>query len=382
MKTLFDTTTLHTTALRNRVWRSATWLGLASPTPQSFGQLPSGRGANEGFVTDSIIRTYEALAEGGSALLVTGLTSISATDARIGGECQFYDDRFVASHRRLIDAVHRHGARILLQTAMVDGPDIDCVNVGMRERVSADAPSTNAITHSNTNTIDDIVAAFGDAARRAEQAGYDGVQIHAAHFFYLSRFISPLFNHRTDRYGGANILPAILSDMRSKTSADFLITIKINSTDEYPGGMTEEDFIAVCKLLSQAGCLRPTSFAGKLPASQTTGIDAIEVSANGTSRQGIRAGVNEGSFLHAAARLADEVDVPVALVGGLRSLEFIDHVLNTTKIEYISLSRPLVREPALIRRWQQGDTRPSLCVSCNSCYRTAGHQCVFNTNCR
>ena len=85
--------------------------------------------------------------------------------------------------------------------------------------------------------------------RRAGQAGYDGVQIHAAHFFYLSRFISPLFNHRTDRYGGANILPAILSDMRSKTSADFLITIKINSTDEYPGGMTEEDFIAACKLL-------------------------------------------------------------------------------------------------------------------------------------
>ena len=67
----------------------------------------------------------------------------------------------------------------------------------------------------------------------------------------------------------------------------------------------------------------------------------------------------------------------MALVGGLRSLEFIDHVLNTTKIEYISLSRPLVREPALIRRWQQGDTRPSLCVSCNCCYRTAGHQCVF-----
>lgn len=320
MKTIFDKTTLRTTAMRNRVWRSATWLGLAD---------------NEGYVTDSIIRTYKALAEGGAALLVTGLTSISATDARIGGECKFYDDRFVAGHRRLTDAVHRHGARILLQTAMVDGP----------------------VDELSTTEVDDVVSAFGDAARRAEQAGYDGVQIHAAHFFYLSRFISPLFNHRTDRYSGAHILPAILADMRSKTSADFLITIKINSTDEYPGGMTEEDFIAVCGLLA--------------------GIDAIEVSANGTSRQGIRAGVNEGSFLHAAARLADEVDVPVALVGGLRSLEFIDHVLNTTKIEYISLSRPLVREPALIRRWQQGDTHPSLCVSCNSCYRTAGHQCVF-----
>lgn len=322
MKSLFDNTTLRCTELRNRVWRSATWLELAD---------------DKGFVTDDIISTYETLADGGAALLVTGLTSISATDARIGGECKFYDDRFIAGHRCLTDAVHRHGARILLQTAMVDGP----------------------VDELTTDEVDDVVSAFGDAASRAEQAGYDGVQIHAAHFFYLSRFISPLFNHRTDRYRGAHILPAILADMRSKTSDDFLITIKINSTDEYPGGMTEDDFIAACKLLE--------------------GIDAIEVSANGTSRQGIRAGVNEGSFLHAAARLANEVDVPVALVGGLRSLEFIDHVLNTTKIEYISLSRPLVREPALICRWQQGDTRPSLCVSCNSCYRTAGHQCVFNT---
>ena len=106
------------------------------------------------------------------------------------------------------------------------------------------------------------------------------------------------------------------------------------------------------------------------------GLDAIEVSANGTSRQGIRAGMNEGSFLHAAARLAEAVDIPVVLVGGLRSLDFIDRVLNGTKIDYVSLSRPFIREPDLIRRWQQGDTEPSRCVSCNSCYNTPGHKCV------
>ena len=107
MKSLFDTTKMRTHALRNRAWRSATWLGLAD---------------EEGFVTDAIVDTYEKLAEGGVAMIVTGLTSISAKDARIGGECKFYDDRFVADHRRLTDAVHRHDSRILLQTAMVDGP--------------------------------------------------------------------------------------------------------------------------------------------------------------------------------------------------------------------------------------------------------------------
>ena len=319
MKSLFDTTKMRTHALRNRAWRSASWLGLAD---------------EEGFVTDAIVETYEKLAEGGVAMIVTGLTSISATDARIGGECKFYDDRFVAGHRRLTDAVHRHDSRILLQTAMVDGP----------------------VDELSTSQVDSVVAAFGDAARRAEMAGYDGVQIHAAHFFYLSRFVSPLFNHRSDRYSGANILSAILGDMRSKTSEDFLVTMKINSTDGYPGGMDIECMIAACQRLS--------------------GLDAIEVSANGTSRQGIRAGMNEGSFLHAAARLAEAVDIPVVLVGGLRSLDFIDRVLNGTKIDYVSLSRPLIREPDLIRRWQQGNTAPSRCVSCNSCYNTPGHKCV------
>lgn len=322
MKTLFDETTLRGIRLKNRVWRSATWLGLAD--------------AN-GFMTDAIISTYETLAEGGAAVIVTGLTSVSATDAHIGGECKFYDNRFIDGHCRLTDAIHRHGARILLQTAMVDGP----------------------VDELTTAQVDDVVAAFGDAARRAEQAGYDGVQIHAAHFFYISRFISPLFNHRTDGYRGSGILPAILSDMRSKTSQKFCITMKINSSDEYPGGVTEDDFLVTSRLMAEAG------------------IDAIEVSANGTSRTGIRAGVNEGPFLEAATQLAEAMRVPVVLVGGLRSVEFIHKVLNDTGIEYVSLSRPLIREPELIRRWQQGDTAPSRCVSCNACYNTPGHQCVF-----
>lgn len=320
MKTLFDETTLRGIKLKNRAWRSATWLGLAD--------------AN-GFMTDAIISTYETLAEGGAAVIVTGLTSVSATDAHIGGECKFYDNRFIDGHRRLTDAVHRHGARILLQTAMVDGP----------------------VDELTTAQTDDVVTIFGDAAQRAEQAGYDGVQIHAAHFFYLSKFISPLFNHRTDGYHGSGILPAILSDMRSKTSDSFLITMKINSTDGYPGGMDTKGMIKACRLM--------------------TALDAIEVSANGTSRTDIRAGVNEGSFLEAAAHLAGEVEIPVVLVGGLRSVEFIGQVLNNTKVEYISLSRPLIREPNLINRWQQGDTAPSECVSCNACYNTPEHQCVF-----
>ena len=328
MKTLFDTTTLGQRTLKNRIWRSATWLALADA---------------EGYVTDEIVKTYEELAKGGAAMIVTGLTSIVEHDAEIGGGVKFYDDRFIEGHKRLTDAVHKHGALVMMQTAIVDGP----------------------VDELSTEQVEYIVRQFGDAARRAEQAGYDGVQIHAAHFFYLSKFISPLLNHRTDRYGGSQrdrsrILYEILKDMRSKTGDGFLITMKINSTDEYPGGLTVQDFLVSCKLMADAG------------------IDAIEVSGNGTSHTGIKAGRNEGYFRAAAMSLAALVDVPVVLVGGLRSVEKINQYLDETGIEYVSLSRPLIREPNLIQRWQQGDTKPSLCVSCNTCYRTPGHQCIFN----
>ena len=328
MKTIFDKTTLRNSELKNRVWRSATWMALAD---------------SEGNVTDELINAYEELAEGGTAVIVTGLTSILKNDAEIDRGVKFYNDAFIEGHRRLTYAIHKHNAMVMMQTALVDGP----------------------VDELSTGQVENIVRAFGDAAYRAEQAGYDGVQIHAAHFFYLSKFISPLLNHRSDRFGGdqrgrTQILLEILNDMRNKTSEGFCITVKINSSDEYLGGLTRQDFLVSSQLLAEAG------------------IDAIEVSANGTSRGGIRAGLNEAYFLDAAKLLAERVKVPVVLVGGLRSIKKINEILNETNIAYISLSRPLIREPNLINRWQQGNTTPSKCVSCNSCYRTLGHRCVFN----
>ncbi len=153
MKTLFDKTTFGHRTLKNRVWRSATWLSLAD---------------SEGNVTDELVSAYEELAAGGAAVIVTGLTSVVEHDAEIGGGVKFHDDRFVCGHRRLTDAVHKHGALVMMQTAIVDGP----------------------VDELSTEQVEDIVRQLGDAAARAEQAGYDGVQIHAAHFFYLSKFFA------------------------------------------------------------------------------------------------------------------------------------------------------------------------------------------------
>ena len=326
MKTIFDSTILGALALKNRIWRSATWMALS----------PDGK------VSDELVKVYRGYARGQVAAIITGLTSVSPYDEDLYGGVKFWDNSDMEGHRRLTNAVHSEGSLIYMQTAMVDGD----VNGWSQER------------------LHEIVCQFGNAAARAQKAGYDGVQIHAVHFFFLSKFISPAVNHRADQYGGSqenrsHILVDILKDMRSKTDSGFSIIVKVNASDFVTDGLEAGEFLTTCKMLSEAG------------------IDAIEVSANGTSVPGIKAGKNEAYFSEYAEALKQVVDTPVILVGGHRSIEAMNTLLNETGIEYLSMSRPLIREPHLIKRWMDGDTRPALCVSCNSCYRTPGHQCIF-----
>ena len=170
-----------------------------------------------------------------------------------------------------------------------------------------------------------VIRQFIDAAIRAGRAGFDGLQIHAAHFFFLSRFISPAVNHRTDAYGG----------------------------------LDEAESLAICRLLDEAG------------------IDSIEISGNGTSVGGIKPHINEGYFAPFAAKAANNVSCPVIVVGGFRSLDTMEDVLNKTSIELISLSRPLLREPELPNKMKADPSVISKCVSCNACYKSPSHKCVF-----
>lgn len=340
MKDIFDQTDLHGLRLQNRVFRSATWMALAD---------------DKGYVTDRIVELYKRLAKGGIGAIITGITSVVPTDKPLDGIMVFSDGSYAEGHKRITNAVHAAGSKIFLQAAMVasvkEGED------GCLHEVPIDGWTEDEIQK--------LVEQFGDSALRARTAGYDGVQIHAAHFFFLSQFISPLLNHRTDEYGGssskrARILVDILKDMRRKAGDDFCIIVKVNASDGVANGLSERDFIDICKNLADAG------------------IDAIEVSANGTSRPHVRVGIDEAYFRDYAILLKKTCDVPVILVGGHRSMEAMNRLLSETPIDFLSMSRPFIREPGLLRRWRRGDTRPSLCISCNSCYGTPGHECVFN----
>lgn len=335
MKKIFEQVQLGNLQLKNRLIRSATWEALAD---------------DAGNLCDELYAVYEGLAAGSVGGIISGFTSVADNDHYFGGMVRLSNDSLIPQHKYLTDTVHKYDCPIIVQLAMGE------YNSGGHQDMSIDAMTQE--------DIEAVKSMFINAAERAVKAGYDGVQIHAAHGFFLSRFISPAYNHRKDVFGGSvenqgRIILDILGEIK-KNHPNLHITMKINSDDFIPDGLTPESSMTICKLCADAG------------------MDSIEVSGNGTSLPGIRAGENEAYFENFAVRLAEEVSAPVILVGGHRSLKNMERVLNASKIEFLSLSRPLIREPDLPNRWQSGDTAPAKCISCNMCYRTKGHVCVFN----
>lgn len=337
MKKIFEAAALKNIMLKNRLVRSATWEGIADP---------------DGSVTKEAYGLYAELAKGGIGAIITGFTSVALHDYYFDGMMRLCDDALIPQYRKLVAIIRAEGIPVITQLAL--GAYYREKN-GRFQQVEPDNITTSEIKY--------VIRQFIDAAVRAEKAGFDGVQLHAAHFFFLSRFISPAVNHRTDAYGGSvrnrsRILIEILDGIR-KEAPSLHITIKINSNDFTHGGLDESESLAIGRLLDQAG------------------IDSIEVSGNGTSVSGIKAHVNEGYFVAFAAALAEEVTCPVIVVGGFRSLDTMEDVLNKTKVELISLSRPLLREPDLPSKMKEDPSVISKCVSCNACYSSQAHKCIF-----
>ena len=204
---------------------------------------------------------------------------------------------------------------------------------------------------------------FGQAARRAKAWGFDAIQLHAAHGYLIYQFLSGHTNLRQDEYGGSldnryRFLAEVYERVRSEVGPDFPVLVKLNGADFVEGGLIVDEAVAVAKKLDEAG------------------IDAIEVS-GGTTASGpegpirikIKEPAQEGYNVELARAVKEAVSCPVMVVGGLRSLAVISQALNDDNLDYIALARPLIREPDLARRWQQGDERPAQCISCNGCFK-------------
>ena len=213
--------------------------------------------------------------------------------------------------------------------------------------------------------IRDVVKAYGAAANRAQTAGFDGVQIHAAHGYLLSQFLSPAFNQRNDTYGGdirhrARAVVEVLQQIRHTVGREYPVLVKMNCRDFIENGLVAEDSLEVGAMLASEG------------------IDAIELSGGvlvggklSPSRMGIKSEEKEAYFQDDARAFKEKVGVPLILVGGNRSIQVAERLVNQGCADYISMSRPFIREPNLINRWKAGDLKPATCKSDNQCFGPA-----------
>jgi len=355
MKRVFDAAVVGGVLMKNRVVRSATHESLAE------------RG---GRVGAAMLQMYEELAKGDVGLIITGFMSFGASDNPSERTLLIGDDDCISGLSSLTEVVHRHGGRIMAQLAHV-GSQLTYVPTGEVFAPSAVIDPISGITPKPfaTDEIEALVKEFGQAAFRAKSAGFDGVQLHGAHGYLLSRFLSPVYNKRTDSYGGspeknARILVDTLKEIKACCGDAYPVWVKLNASDF---GRGEEGFDSVAMQLT----------ARKL---ETAGIDAIELSGGTFSGEhsACRSVGYEAYHLPYAKELASVVSVPLVTVGGYRRLEVVESALEVPGIEAVSICRALIREPGLVRRWRQGDTEKAVCVACNGCFNPNGVRCFFN----
>ena len=356
---VFEQASIKGMQLKNRFIRSATIEGLAT---------------FDGRPTQELKELYCTLAEGKVGFIITGTACIEAWKNNPGtpgwksplaiSPFAIFDDRYIDSWQEIIGAVHARGTKIALQIGHMGRQDLP----EMRGSTPI-APSAVSINNSQlvpremtVSDIEDVVEKFAQACRRAKEAGFDAVQIHGAHGNLINNFMSPFTNLRTDAYGDstanrARLVVDIVNRTRMLVGPDFPLMIKMNFNDFVEGGLEKDDAVEIARIIAQAG------------------IDCIEVSGGTLSEtrnhiavKGIQQEHQEAYFRTYAQALKEKVSIPVMLVGGIRSPQVAAKVIEEGAADFISLCRPLIREPALIKRWENGDLEKAKCISCNQCF--------------
>ena len=342
MSILFEPIKIGRLELKNRVVRSATWDGAAD---------------SEGAVTDDAVALFRELGRGGIGLIITGHTFVSRLGQSSPAQYGIYSDKMIPGLRRLTETVHKEGSKIAVQITHCG------LNSGYFRRQGKTLQAVSVLDELETphkemteTEIEAIISDFGSAARRAVEAGFDAIELHGAHGFLMSQFLSPFFNRRTDQWGGSSqnrrrFHLEVIKRVRQATGRDFSLMIKFGPWEDLPGGLPLEEGVEAAR-----------EIAGQ-------GLDAMEISAGGKGsvQRENEDELERAYFRDAAVAVKRAVNVPIILVGGIRSLEMANEILESGDADLISMSRPFIREPDLLLRWQRGDTKPATCISCNKC---------------
>jgi len=364
MSKMFERTEINGMVLSNRFVRSATWEGMAT---------------NDGAVTPKLIATMVDLARGGVGLIISSHAYVRPEGQASPWQLGIYKDELIPGLQEMTAAVHAYGGKIVMQLSHA-GKFAPEKLTGQTPLVVSDyeEPGKMPCHEITDQDIRELVTAFADGARRAKAAGFDGVQIHSAHGYLLSQFLSPVFNRRQDEYGGdihnrSRILIEVYQAVREAVGEDYPVLIKLNCKDFVENGLSLDDSLQVGRMLADVG------------------LDAIELSGGlltggkmSPSRPGIKSEEEEAYFREEARYFKNAIDIPLILVGGIRSFQVAECLVEDGVADYISMSRPFIREPNLINRWKSGDRRRAECKSDNKCFRSGltgnGIYCEMKNN--
>jgi 2,4-dienoyl-CoA reductase-like NADH-dependent reductase (Old Yellow Enzyme family) len=342
MPSLFDTMTINKMELRNRFVRSATMDGLAS----------------HGMVSDAEISLYQELGKGEIGLIIShGLFPTKEGQAS-PGQLSVHTDESIPSLSKLVKVVHESGGKIVAQ--ILHG------GWRCRQEVTGLPPvgpsamlyprSAVQIRELSTDEIYELIERCGQAARRIIDAGFDGVQLHGAHSWLLSAFLSPVTNKREDEWGGSpgkrsNLIRQICRRIRQIAGPDYPILIKLGIRDYHSEGKSVSDGIEQARLL------------------EAEGVDAIEVSEGIEEEPShhIRLNAMRPYYIPECTEVRRAISLPLILVGGMRKLRDMQAVLDEGIADAVSMCRPLIMDPHLVKHFREGSTDGSACPSCNQC---------------
>ncbi len=351
-KLLFSPKSIGNVNIKNRIVRSATYEKRASKT---------------GYITENLINLYTELARGGTGLIITGSIAIDPSGTGSPYQPYLFDNSFIEGQKKLVQAVHDYSdvkiaAQLIhtgRQTVHPKYPPIAPSPVPINDVVPKEL---------NKEEIELFTKKFVDAGRRAYESGYDLVQLHAAHGYFLSNFVSPYTNRRKDQYGNTTegrtkILVDIFNLLRDQVGKKFPIMVKLQILDFIQGGMDLLEAKKVVQILTRSGyaAIEPSGGSDEAAKYTKTSYPSLV----------IKSEKNENYFLPAAMELKPLMkNCALILVGGIKNPISAEDILQKGYADFISMCRPLLREPNLPNRWKGGDNTPAQCKSCNSCYTT------------
>jgi 2,4-dienoyl-CoA reductase-like NADH-dependent reductase (Old Yellow Enzyme family) len=325
----------------------------------------------DGAVTAKNVELYRRLAEGETGLIISGHAYVSPEGKASPRQIGVFQDSQVEGLSRLSGAVHEFPSRVFLQLAHAGRQTKPSLSGGTPLAPSAVYEPTFKVMPREMTGVEvwELIRKFISAAGRAQRAGFDGVQLHGAHGYMLSAFFSPHTNLRRDEWGGstenrARVAVEILRGIKQQCGPRFPVIIKLNSSDFLDDGLQVEEAVEIARLLEQAG------------------LDGVEMSGGTTEAgrgsiwPGIRAEDDEGYFALSAGRIKAAVSLPVFGLGGFRTLGVMEKAVASDRVDFISLSRPFIREPFLVKKFRTGEILRSACISCNKCFNPRGISCA------